>query len=630
MIKEDIKDRLEEYLRNKGKDTRKNFKCLVCGGGDDTPPMSYKDNIVKCFSCGFTGDVYDLIGAEYGLTEFNDQLEKAKEIFNIYEFKEEKKQPVQKEHNTPNAQQTPKDYLAYIEQCHQRVQETDYFIKRGLTAAAINKFKLGYDPGKKAIIIPVTKYYYISRSVEGKHYYNLKNTPSQLFNKRYLNNHNKRPIFITEGSIDALSIEEVGGQAIALNGTGNISKLIKGLENIKDKPMLLLSLDNDEPGQKATETLIEELKNLNIVYLKANISGKHKDPNEALVADKDIFKAIVHEAEEQITREATAEQEATKEEYLQTSTKYHINKFMKGIADSVNTPAIETKFSNLDRELDGGLFEGLYIIGAISSLGKTTFILQIADQIAQQGHDVLIFSLEMARTELMAKSISRLTLLNTDNARYAKTTRGITEGKRHLKYSKEEKDLINKSILSYNEYAENIYISEELGNIGVMEIREAVRKHIEITGKTPILIVDYIQILSPLDPRASDKQNTDVAVLELKRISRDHKTTVLGISSLNRSNYNTEINMAAFKESGAIEYSSDVLLGLQYEGQGKDFDIEEAANENPRKIELKILKNRNGGRGKVAFDYYPLFNYFKESTNGSNNNHQGTQQRRRY
>lgn len=630
MIKEEIKDRLEEYLRIKGINTRKNFKCLVCGGGDDTPPMSYKDNMVKCFSCGFTGDTFDLIGKEYSLSEFKDQLDKAKEILNIYEPTEQRKQLSQdtpKEQRKPNTQGTQKDYLAYIQQCHQRVQETDYFYKRGLSAETINKFKLGYDPTKKAVIIPVNKYYYISRSVEGKHYYNLSNTPSQLLNQRYLVNHNNRPIFITEGSMDSLSIEEVGGQSIALNGTGNIKKLINKVKELKNKPILILSLDNDSPGHKATENLIEELKEIDAFHIKANISGKHKDPNDALQADREMFKIIVDEAEQYAISESKAEQEAIKEEYMKNSTKHHINKFLKGIKDSVNTPAVSTGFKNLDKLLDGGLFEGLYFIGAISSLGKTTFILQVGDQIAQNGHDVLIFSLEMARTELMAKSISRLTLLNTENTRHAKTTRGILEGKRHQGYSREEKDLINKSILNYDEYAGNIYISEGLGNIGVTEIRETVKRHIEITGRTPIIIIDYIQILSPIDPRASDKQNIDFAVLELKRISRDYKATIIGISSLNRSNYNTEINMAAFKESGAIEYSSDVLIGLQYKGQGKDFDLEESADKNPREIELKILKNRNSGRGYIGFHYYPLFNYFKE-IEGSNS--QETRQRGRF
>lgn len=627
MIKEELKDRLEEYLRMKGINTRKNFKCLVCGGGDDTPPMSYKDNMVKCFSCGFTGDTLDLIGKEYGLSDFKEQLEKAKEVFNIYELEEQTKQQPQRGQKAPSTQQPQKDYLVYIEQCHQRVQETDYFIKRGLTDKTIKKFKLGYDPEKKAIIIPVSKYYYISRSVEGKQYYNLSNTPSQLLNERYLIKNSNRPIFITEGSMDALSIEEVGGQSIALNGTGNIGKLIGRLKNLHDKPILILSLDNDRPGNEATEKLIEKLKGTDIFYIKGNVSGDKKDPNDALMADREMFKIIVDEAEQHAIRESRAEQEAMKEEYMKNSTKYHINKFMEGIKDSVNTPAVSTGFKNLDKTLDGGLFEGLYFIGAISSLGKTTFILQVGDQIAQSGHDVLIFSLEMARTELMAKSISRMTLLNTDNTRNAKTTRGILEGKRYLHYSREEKDLINKSILSYNEYAGNIYISEGLGSIGVYEIRETIKNHIEITGKTPIVIIDYIQILSPLDPRASDKQNIDIAVLELKRISRDYKATIIGISSLNRSNYNTEINMAAFKESGAIEYSSDVLIGLQYKGQGKDFDLEEAADKSPREIELKILKNRNGGRGRVGFHYYPLFNYFKEAEESNN---QRTQQRGRF
>ena len=89
-----------------------------------------------------------------------------------------------------------------------------------------------------------------------------------------------------------------------------------------------------------------------------------------------------------------------------------VKSLIDGIADSINTPYIPTGFKNFDSILDGGLYEGVYILGAIPSLGKTTLALQIADQIAEAGEDVLIFSLEMARRELMAKSISRLTLLD--------------------------------------------------------------------------------------------------------------------------------------------------------------------------------------------------------------------------
>ena len=73
--------------------------------------------------------------------------------------------------------------------------------------------------------------------------------------------------------------------------------------------------------------------------------------------------------------------------------------------------------------------------------------------------------------------------------------------------------------------------------------------------------------------------------------------------------------MQAFKESGAIEYSSDILIGLQLKGAGQNgFDATEAKSKNPREIELVILKNRNGKTGeKVPFQFYPMFNYFVEN-----------------
>jgi replicative DNA helicase len=72
--------------------------------------------------------------------------------------------------------------------------------------------------------------------------------------------------------------------------------------------------------------------------------------------------------------------------------------------------------------------------------------------------------------------------------------------------------------------------------------------------------------------------------------------------------------MEAFKESGAIEYSSDVLIGLQLEGAGEDnFNATEEKQRDPRRVELVVLKNRNGSTGtKLEYNYYPRFNYFSE------------------
>ena len=128
-----------------------------------------------------------------------------------------------------------------------------------------------------------------------------------------------------------------------------------------------------------------------------------------------------------------------------------------------------------------------------------------------------------------------------------------------------------------------------MGDIGAAQVRDTIARHLSLTGRQPVVIIDYLQLLAPHEPRATDKQNTDKAVMELKRASRDYKLPIIAISSFNRQNYNTPVSMEAFKESGAIEYSSDVLIGLQFKGVGKDFDIFEAKNKDPRELEARQL-----------------------------------------
>jgi replicative DNA helicase len=118
----------------------------------------------------------------------------------------------------------------------------------------------------------------------------------------------------------------------------------------------------------------------------------------------------------------------------------------------------------------------------------------------------------------------------------------------------------------------------------------------------------------------------------LKNICRNYNTPIIGISSFNRDNYNSPVNMSAFKESGSLEYSADVLLALQPEGMsdGKADDgtymnaektkthniqkVKECKESTERDIELVILKNRNGATNKTLnFKYYAMFNCFKET-----------------
>lgn len=649
--KDTVKGYLVDYLESRGISTRRPFCCLNPEHADNNPSMSYdrKRNKVHCFACGADYDLLDLVGFDYGLTDQREIFDKAYSLYGVdvqrgstatADFKpvgQNQSKSGQYTHTHMDIHTTPaeesKDYLDYFKKCQSNLQQTTYYRQRGISQETATRFMVGYDPSFTAyerdqngnslkttwaaLIIPTSRSSYAARNTDPnadkRNRWRKSKGGANLFNIKALEAATK-PIYIVEGELDALSIIEVGGEAVGLGSTDNWRKLTKLLESKRPAQPLIIALDNDTEGQKTSGELEAELERMGITFYRIDPYNGSKDANEALMADREAFTSAI-ESGERIEEEALA---AEREKYLQTNTAAHLQAFLNGIAASVDTPFIPTGVSGLDKILDGGLYEGLYVVGAISSLGKTTLVTQIADQIAQAGHDVLIFSLEMARTEIMAKSISRHTLLdvmqNSGNMRDAKTTRGITTGIRYLDYSKEEKALIQRAVTEYGSYAQHIFIHEGIGNIGVEQIRDTVQRHITFTGRTPVVVIDYVQILAPADIRASDKQNTDKAVLELKRISRDYKTPVIGISSLNRASYKEAISMEAFKESGSLEYGSDVLIGLQLKGAGKSgFDANEAKRKNPREIELVILKNRNGSTGnKIELEYYPLFNYFTE------------------
>ena len=672
--KREIVTNASRYL--KPDHSHKGYICPICGSGSGKKGtgITTKDHIhYTCWAGCFTNcDIIDIIGMENGLTDYNDKLERACDEYGIdyqsleadynlslararADFSDQNEsEPVAQNqakngqnteytHNEANTDNT--DYVEYFRERASHRSESDYLLKRGISERVQELFLIGFDPAWRSpkavkngknppatprVIIPTSRYSYIARDTRAeltdqeKQFSKMKEGSLSLFNLKALEKLDS-PLFIVEGEIDALSIIEVGYKAVALGSTTNYKKLLDVVKNELPEKPLLIALDEDKSGQETAGKLLAGCKNLGVEAYKVNIClAGCKDANESLVKDREAFTQLVTDALETAQREKDRE----KQEYLKTSTYNYLGDFINGISGSVNTPCYPTGFKGLDDNLDGGLYEGLYIVGAISSLGKTTLALQIADQIARAGNDVLIFSLEMARNELIAKSISRLTaelaIERDQPIENAKTTRGITVNKFYMSYSQEERDLINDGIERYADYAKHIFISEGMGNIGANEVRDTIAKHILFTGSKPVVVIDYLQILAGyIDPDhpnriLSDKQSMDKNILELKRISRDYKLPLIAISSFNRDNYNMAVNMSAFKESGSIEYGSDILIGLQLEGAGENgFDVDQAKEKNPRRIEAKILKNRNGKTGGlIKMEYYPQYNYFREDDRG--------------
>ena len=665
--------------------SKKGIVCPICGNGSGSDgdgirsnPKSKKPGGLICFKCGFKGDILDLLQQTTG-GDYNTVLRMAADQLNItidpyrQTAADDFKKAPQKATGAAGAaakpsgdsltaaaaetqqsgtqESTATDYTEYFKECRARLTDpaaVSYLQARGISPETAAAYWVGFDPAWKhpkapaavkttpRLIIPTSTTSYLARdtraNLEGqaKQYAKSKVGSVHLYNPQALKK-NIDVLFITEGEIDALSIIEAGGEAVGLGSAGNYRKLVKLLEEKAPLCPLILALDNDEAGRKTTEELKKELHRLGIEHCDINLYGEAKDANEALTKDRAALERAIAEAKARAAEEARAEQEAEREEYLESSVSNHLEAFRQNIKDSAKATFSPTGFSELDRILDGGLYAGLYIIGAISSLGKTTFCLQVCDQIAAAGRDVIIFSLEMAKDELIAKSISRLSYVEAmerhGTSAAAKTTRGVLTGSRWEYYNADELEVLEAAINNYSGYAGHIFIHEGVGNIGVEQVKETIEKHVRVTGSRPVVLIDYLQILAPYDPRSTDKQNTDKAVLELKRLSRDFSIPIIGISSFNRENYTAPVNMASFKESGAVEYSSDVLMGIQYDGmdwqRGEsekernkriralfDENIANGRAGKPQRLQLKVLKNRNGTKGNAYIDFISMFNYF--------------------
>lgn len=635
-----LKGKLLDYVNkitkpSKGKNM---FICPLCGSGqrkDGAFSVDKKTDFTtwKCFSCGEQGDIFDLVGKIEHLTSFNEQRNFLTNMYGEPTAQDMPLQakPAQKKSLAPQAK--PLTKFGIVSEYHAGVDMTKpatYLKGRGFTNFTINRFKLGYNPNRDTVIIPYPGTgYYCERFIFPKdHKYSKPKEeefgPEPIFNLGALYS-SPEPCFVCEGQFNAISIEQAGGRAIALGGTSGINKLIAKLKTKRPAGTLIINFDNDEAGQKATNKLAGELKQLGIKFVVAKYDyrgygGDMNDANDLLAMNEDKFTTEVKANIEQAQRAIIDPEDLKK---LEAGFNYLNRGWGQDLETSLNTATKKTGFEYLDH-ITGGLYPGLYVLGAISSLGKTTLVHQIADQLAFSGEHVLYFSLEQTQFELTNKSLARLTAqkYGVDNAISAI----------RIRTGNFNDDEYNKVMLALQEYKAKtdgrmMLLKPSFSKTDVNDLCHLVKSYMTLYKAKPVVIVDYLQLLqAPADLRLQDKQKTDYVISALKELQSECGLTMIVISSLNRANYLAPVDFESFKESGIIEYSADVLLGLQlqclhekvFTQKDKLTDkrerVKEAKAETPRKIELVCLKNRYGiSNFSDYFDYYPACDVFIEN-----------------
>lgn len=531
-----------------------------------------------------------------------------------------------------NHQEPQPDYTSFYRQCHvdlkQCPEALDYLHGRGITDESIERFNLGYcaawkhpkSPNSrptKRVIIPRTAESYTARMIEAPlnewEEDRKKQTTKQkaLFNLEALDGADT-PI-ICEGELDAISLYQAGASSVVAIGTTTNTSLI--LEEAMKHPeaVYILALDNDEekengkrPGYEAQMRLALDMKakGLEVVNIKPGlIYGKAKDGNEAFVKDRERLESVIRDIQEK-AQTMKAERDEEREEDLKKRTgEGMLENFLLSVTDKEarTFEPIPTGIKGIDRALEGGFVrKTLVTLGAPPAMGKTALAQWIFENMAMSGHDVLYLNLEMSREQLLARSISRIAW------KTAKKDFSALDVLRGYAWTDEQRETIMAAAGKYkNDIAPHFVYNPDGVTNKIASILQAMQEEtarIKALGRpAPLVCIDYLQLVDSGERDAIE--GTKNVIFKLKEHAKRENTVVFVVIANNReSNKKGTVDMESGRDTSAIEYSGDVMLGLVY-----------TAIEDKRKHTITFMKNGEEQTKRIAYDLDEIRRLKKEA-----------------
>ena len=247
-----------------------------------------------------------------------------------------------------------------------------------------------------------------------------------------------------------------------------------------------------------------------------------------------------------------------------------------------NVTGIPTGFNDLDYKLSGLQPSDLVLVAARPSMGKTAFVLNIAQYVAfKKEKGVAIFSLEMSKEQLVNRLFSLESQVDSQAIRTG-----------NLKDSDWEKLIEGAGIIGKS----NLII-DDIPGISVSELRSKCRKY-KLEHDIQLVIIDYLQLMTGSVGRHSESRQQEISEISrsLKALARELNVPVVALSQLSRAvegRPDKRPMLSDLRESGAIEQDADVVMFIyRDEYYNKDTEYKKQA-------EIIIAKQRNGPVGTV-------------------------------
>ena len=258
-----------------------------------------------------------------------------------------------------------------------------------------------------------------------------------------------------------------------------------------------------------------------------------------------------------------------------------------------NVTGIPTGFTDLDYKTSGLQNSDFILIAARPSMGKTAFVLNIAQYMAfKKDKAVAIFSLEMSREQLMNRLLSMESKVDSQ----------------HLRTGNLKDDEWSKLIESAGMIGESRLMIDDTPGISIGEMRSKCRKY-KLEHGLDIIIIDYLQLMSGSGKSSSESRQQEISDISrsLKALARELNVPVVALSQLSRAvEQRTDHRpmLSDLRESGAIEQDADVVMFIYRD------DYYNKDSENKGIAEIIIAKQRNGPIGTVNLVWLPQYTKF--------------------
>jgi replicative DNA helicase len=250
---------------------------------------------------------------------------------------------------------------------------------------------------------------------------------------------------------------------------------------------------------------------------------------------------------------------------------------------------IKTGYNNLDRRLTGLGRSDLVILAARPGMGKTSFALNIAMNVARQKIPVVVFSLEMTREQLAGRIMAAEAPLDSRLFRTGVENDG---------------DWVNLAETSERIGSLPLYL-DDTASITIPEIKSKVRRinrSMLASGGKPVglIVIDYLQLMSSGSNRRNENRVQEISEMtrNLKIMAKDLDLPILTLSQLSRSTEKGRADhrpmLSDLRDSGSIEQDADIVLFLYREGYYDD-----SPEVDDTLAQCIIAKNRHGDTGSI-------------------------------